>query len=381
MEMTGRERLIEALHYRPTDRMPWAPLIDDYFITSLPAQGYNMEIIEAMRFLGVDILERHVPAVRPIYKNGVTYREKMNGNIKHRIFETPVGTIVEERPTGISQFVVSKHFISSEQDIRVFQYIVENTDYEADIKGFVDRDRYIGRDGLATPEGPMSPIQELLQFAIGLENTIYFLMDYEKAMNELMDAIHQRNLRQYRELVKVPAEVIIDYEDTSTTVMNVHLLRDLSMPCIEEYNKIVQNSGKVFITHMCGKLTGFIDLIGTLHVNGIDSVCPPTTGDLYPWIARNTWGNSKVILGGIEPPSLVSMTVKETLDKVAEIICRMPDKTGFVLCTGDAVPHGTPIDNLRAVTKFINRLGTHTLDIPANEALVYDVAAAVAAEF
>jgi len=361
-EMSGRERLLSALRFQPTDIMPWSPLIDDYFITSLPKQGYTMELIEAMRFIGIDILERHVPAVREIYKNGVIYREEMYGTNKHRIFETPVGMILETRPTGISSFAVSKHFIESMEDLKVYQYIAENTYYEVDDSTYQARDAFIGVDGLATPTGPMSPIQELLQFGCGIENTVYYMEDHPNEMKTIMQILHERNLRHYSELAKSSAEVIFDYEDTSTTVMSRKQFVNFSVPAVEEYSKIIRESGKLFFTHMCGKLSGLIDQISSMKVHGIDSVCPPTTGDLQPWTAREAWGKSKVILGGIEPPSLVFMNTHQTLETVERIVLQMEDKAGFVLSTGDAVPHGTPINNLIAITKYIKKLGAEALE-------------------
>ena len=104
----------------------------------------------------------------------------------------------------------------------------------------------------------------------------------------------------------------------------------------------------------------------------MDSVCPPTTGDLYPWDAREAFGN-KVIIGGIEPPSLARMTAEETLRYVIEIIRKVKNKSGFILSTGDAVPYGTPIENLIAVTKLIRTLGSASLGISVDESIIPEI--------
>jgi len=380
-KMTSRERLLAALSFKETDRMPFAPLIDDYFITSLPKQGYNMDILEAMRFLDIDFMERHVPAVKTIYRNGVEYSETLTSGIKICRFDTPIGSITQDRPIGISQFAVSKHFIKDEEDIRIFKYVAANTDYIADEERFAARQNQIGDAGLATPSGPMSPFQEISQFGTGLENAVYYMMDYEDEMKDLLTVMHERNMRCYRELVKTSAPVIIDYEDTSTTTLSRSLLENYSIPYIEDYNKIVQDSGKIFIAHMCGKLTGFINQINQLNVNGIDSLCPPNTGDLCCWNARNLWGDRKVIIGGIDPVSLAMEDVPAVLDSVTEIICRMPDKRGFILSTGDATAHGTPIANIVSVVKFIHTLGDKALLPEVDEDYVNHVKQGVLKDF
>lgn len=355
-QLTKRERILAALHYQPVDRLPWSPLIDDYFMRSLPLQGLHMEIIEAMRYIGNDIMERHVAGPLPEYKN-VTMRTEQREGISRLYYDTPVGTIYEEsRITGKTSFVF-KHFITEPEDLKVYQYIAEHTGYQPEIKKFAERDRYIGEDGIATVSGTMSPVQELLQKLCGVENTVYLMYDYPDEMEELLDAMHQRNIKQYRVLADYPTEVVFDYEDTSSTVMSPSMFQNYSAPMIADYANILHDSGKLFITHMCGKLSAFAGMIDCGIQDGIDSVCPPETGDLYAWDARKCWGDRKVIIGGIDPSEFSRMSAAQSIEKTREIMDKMPDLDGFILSTGDAVAYGTPIENLIAITNYINENG------------------------
>ena len=91
-ELSSRERLLTALSFKPVDRLPFAPLIDNYFVSSLPEQGYNMEIIEAMKYIGCDIIERHIPTVEMVQKN-LDFRVEQKGETTRVYLDTPVGTI------------------------------------------------------------------------------------------------------------------------------------------------------------------------------------------------------------------------------------------------------------------------------------------------
>ena len=68
-ELTKRERILAALHLEETDRLCWSPLIDPYFINSLHLQNIHLDIIEAMRYIGNDIMERHVASPKVQMKN------------------------------------------------------------------------------------------------------------------------------------------------------------------------------------------------------------------------------------------------------------------------------------------------------------------------
>lgn len=359
-EMCGRERLTAALRSLETDRLPYAPLIDGYFLGSLPEQGIRGGLIKACKIIGCDIMARHTAGPRAVTKN-IKTRTKKRGNKSLKYFETPVGTLTEERTASGGTNYVSKHMLETLEDIKIYQYICENTSYKPRILEFILSDKLIGRRGIATLSGNYSPVQELLQFACGIENTVYLLADYPDEVGELFAVMHERNIRQYKALLEYPCDFIFDYEDTSATVMSRTMFEDYSLPAINGYADLIHGAGKSFITHMCGKLTGFADLIASGRQDGIDSVCPPETGDLYPWDAKKLLGEEKVIIGGIDPPSLVFMNRRESLEKAAEIIRRVENKRGFILCTGDAVPYGAPIGNLKIIADLIKEMGAESL--------------------
>lgn len=358
-EMTGRERVMAALRSQEVDRLPWAPLIDDYFISSLPAQGKNFDFIEACRYIGNDVIKRHVAEPELVYHH-VNHRFETKDGATREYFETPVGTIYEEtRVTGNTVYV-AKHLVETLEDMKVFQYVCEHTTFQEKIREFIEEDKRIGDMGIASVDGGFSPVQQLLQYIAGVENTVYLTMDYPDEMEELMAVMHEKNKRLYQTIFQYPCDFVFAYEDTSTTVMSRTMFEDSSLPAINDYADLVHAQGKVFITHMCGKLTGFKDLIAKGRQDGIDSVCPPETGDLYPWDARKAWGAKRVI-GGIDPPSLVLQDRESILKYVREIVEKVEDKRGFILSTGDAVPHGTPIDTLKAITELVRGMGADAL--------------------
>lgn len=371
-EMSGRERLIAALHSQETDRLPFAPLIDGYFVSSLGEQGRRKSLVNACRYIGCDIMERHVCGPTPVIKNLTLKTEKSENKIT-TFYTTPVGTLTKEETLSGKTKYISKYPVETLEDIKTYQYMCENTTYKPHKLLFSIRDRMIGSRGIATLSGNYSPVQELLQIGSGVENTVYLLADYPDEVEELFAVMHERNLRQYKTLLEYPCDYIFDYEDTSTTVMSPSMFEDYSLPAINDYSDLVHSAGKTFITHMCGKLTGFGDLISKGRQDGIDSVCPPETGDLEPWNAKNLLGKEKVIIGGIDPPSLVFMNKRQTAERVAEIIRKTEDKKGFILSTGDAVAYGTPIENLKVISDLIKMLGSKSLGNDVSDKIIEDV--------
>jgi hypothetical protein len=106
-------------------------------------------------------------------------------------------------------------------------------------------------------------------------------------------------------------------------MLNNEWMSEYAVPALNDYADIMRGAGKKYITHMCGKLKGFAAFIKSVRSDGIDSVCPPTTGDT-PLAAARVFFSDKVIIGGIEPSAMVLKTraelMKGTIDALNELL-------------------------------------------------------------
>lgn len=356
-EVSKRQRILAALRGEKTDRISFSPLADNYFASSLEQQNHPYDLIRALRYIGCDIIERHSPCCEVRYGGGIEVQTRQTPDQKTEThFITKYGEIYDRFYFQNGAMYTEKHLLSTAEDVKIMTYIAQNTQYLPRFDLFAERERCIGEDGIATPTAPCSPIMETLQVLCGLENTAYLLLDEEECVQEMFSALHERNKAYYKMLASLDSPVVFTYEDTSTTIMSRDWFCTYAAPCLNAYADILHDAGKIYITHMCGKLSGFANEIAQIKSDGIDSVCPPTTGDMECWDAKRLFGG-KVVIGGIEPPSLVMKSEKEILDHVSLICEKMRDENGFILSTGDAVPHGTSIELLKNINEFVERHG------------------------
>ena len=181
-------------------------------------------------------------------------------------------------------------------------------------------------------------------------------------INSMVEAMHVKYKEAYRILASSPALVVIGYEDVSTSTSSPDIYRKYTMRYLDEYSDIVHAGGKIFLTHMCGLLKGLADLIGQGRMDGVDSVTPPTTGNLPIDEARSAWPG-KIIVGGLEPKSLVTLSVEEVNAYTLDTLRRAAPGEGIILSTGDATAFGTPLENLQAVTDVVKARGKYPLSI------------------
>ena len=371
--MTSRERLLTVLRGGEPDQIPWSPCIDGYFLASLP-KNMRMSVVEAFRYIGADAMVRHVQTFKTsVYDSGtpsivesknsnIDFIEKKKGNQVWYIYKTPVGTIKERwerREQSPYMLFPVEYKIKTVEDLKIYKYIIENQDYETDFENFCKEDKHIGKDGLATTDGPFTPLQYLLMFGMGIQTFYYMLFDYKREMEELIALMDEKNKKAYKIVAESPAEVVFIYENTSTTTVSPDIYKSYEMKYIDEYADILHKTDKIFITHMCGKLRGLTDLIGQGKQNGISEITPSPTGDLDIAESRKIWGKDKIIIGGLEPTALTQLSTLQIETYVKDILTRVSTGDNFILGSGDAVPYGTPIENLKTITNVIKKYGKY----------------------
>ncbi len=384
-EMTPRERILAALQKQPVDRIPFVPLIGPFTLMDMPAEikgdssgrGFDpFRMMHASRALGCDLMIRHVPVTEPL--RGMTPHlgslggfgppveaktEFRDGQLRETL-STPVGSI-----TGTWQFTdkvgiiphAIKHAVNNHEELKIFHYAVDHLITEpvaAKSDTFLKVDKAIGDDGIATTSISNSPLMFLIEMAWGLENTYYLLHDYGEEVEDIMNKLHA-SLKRYAEaLAAGPAQVVIQYENTSTTLLSPKIFRKYCLPCLNEYADILTAAGKIYLIHMCGKLYDLKDDIAQGRFNGITDVPPPPTGDFPLDVAKASLPD-KVVIGGIDPTTFISPDRDFVKEEVSGIIERIKPYRGVMLGSADVTPRGAQVRNFRIIRNLIDTLGVY----------------------
>ncbi len=366
--MTPQERLLAAFRRQPCDRMPFMPLVEGYFTLSLP-DGRDLDPADVQYemsghiLLRLGVLRINTPlwlgAAPSDLPPGIEQRySRIDGDILHTV-ETPVGSLTWRlRFAPESPYIpwVIENRIQTVEDVKVFQYLVERTDFSITTTHFEEQRSHVGDRGVVAVLGPCSPLQQMINFDMGMERVVYMLADYPDEMNEMLDTFHAKQLDMWRAMADVPAELAFIHDNLSSTTTSRAMYRRYDQRYVNTFADVLHAGGKILLTHWCGKLTGFADDLVDARQDGISDVTPPPTGDMDIVEARRTWAKQFVLMGGIDPTLFARGTPQEVEAYVTDLLERMgPDRRGFVLGSGDAVPFGTPPENLRAASKAAAR--------------------------
>ena len=352
--MTSRERILKTFEHEKTDRMPWTPLIDGYYLSGLPEKK---DVITALREINADIIARHINVHKPVAAGNLEItHEEIDGNITERII-TPHGELTAKWiRTEISPFIPfpTEHRLKSIKDLKAYRFYIENREYETFFDTFNEIDREIGDDGIATPTAPGTPLHYLLM-EFGVEEFYYHLNDYPNEINELYEVFHEKNKQLCRLIAKSNADVVINYENTSTTTMSPAIYERYCQRQLDDYAEIFRAAGKKFLTHMCGTLNGLKNQLAKGRMDGIIDIAPYPTGDVALHEAKKYWGHDKIVMGGIDATAFRNYSVLEMKTCITGILNELNGCTGVFLGTGDAMPQGAKIENLLEIARMVKQ--------------------------
>jgi hypothetical protein len=366
--MSSRERLLAALRGDAVDRIAWSPCVDGYFLSSLPAdrkldaQAFHEEI-------GSDAMLRHVPLY--VSTAPATGGRPGNPRVESRVapledgtlrfsYETKLGTLVEQlrwNPTSPFTPWFIERKLKTLEDIEVYMHALETTSLIPQPEPFRAAVARLGDAGLASTSGPASPMEHLINNEMGLENFTYALADDPETMEQCLALMHERNLEAYAILAESEAEVVISYENLSTTLTSpTHYTRYDQKHC-NDYAAICRAGGKTYLTHMCGRLSGFAGQLSQAAQDGFIDVAPAPTGDVAFGEAKAGWAKDKLLVGGIDATAFTGLSAKEmrvyVRERLAEIEAAARGFHKFILGSGDALPSGAPVPVVRAVGEAV----------------------------
>ena len=384
--MNSRERLMAAFDHKIPDRVPWSGLITDYFINFHKCELGDTSTSDFLKEAGADIfnwlgMEARSPGVevQTYNESGLVEKDKSGnwltefynyiGNIDYykssnnktitRKFITPPGELTakftytpESHTVFISEFPIKKI-----EDYRIFTYMIESLEYEDLGKYFADMENEIGGSGMNAAVLHSTPVYELIQCFMGMENFHYLFFDYRKKTLELINSIFEKFTQCYGIYVKTGIPAIVIPEDASTTLYSPAFFDEYLSPVINEYCRIISSKDKISVIHACGHLDGLKESFSRIDVNCIESVSPPPTGNVSISEFKKALPGV-CIMGGI-PANCYLKELDDFKKYVSELILENKDRGNFILSSGDSVPADAKIENIRSIPDLIEKHGKY----------------------
>jgi hypothetical protein len=357
--MTPKQRLIGAIKGEEIDRIPWSPFLA-YFWEAQPLEVQKSGQLKFLEEIGADPLFRGFHRLFKIDRKKCVVNETIRGNEKVVNYETPIGKLsagYRYTPTSNSWFIVD-HPVKSKNDLKILIYLNDDMIIASDMEEYFMDSEDLGERGLYIPvigSEYKTSFQSLVEYWIGTEQLVYFIMDYPELIEECLHSMRINSIKSTKISVNSAAEAFIFWEDSSTTNISPSYFQKYVMPEINEWGEIIHDAGKFLIHHACGHLKALIPYISQTKIDMLESVTPPPTGNIDLFDTRELLPKHIGLIGGIEPTMFLNCSLEVLESCVSDILSRMKS-TRYILANSDSCPPGVSIEKFKLVSKLVKNI-------------------------
>jgi len=355
-EMTVKERLLNAIKGKETDRVAWSPFLAYYF-EHLPSEVQARGQFAYLKEMGADPLLRGFMTLYQIEYGGCEVSAKVCGNKRVVTYETPVGALKEGYTfsENANSWFLTEHPVKTEEDFRVLQYLYEHIKLKEDFKAYQALAKEVGEDGLIVPlMGAMdkTPFQTLVERWCGTVDLTYALYDFPEIVEECLFSMNRVADRAAEISVNSEAEAFLFWEDSSTTNISPEFFKKYTAPTIQQWGDQLHAHDKLLIHHACGHIKDLLPLMNQTPIDIVESISPPPTGNIDMAEAFALLDQDKGLIGGIEPTFFVNCSMKELEERV-DYLCQISKGRRFILANSDSCPPGVAYEKFLAVSRMV----------------------------
>ena len=374
--MTPRERILAVYNGEVPDRVPYMLDLSHYYLHkyNLPwdlCNGYPKPDTGLMDFTKKMGAAFYCPQQTHFWD--VALGEDVKSTAQPRVvdgvpeivwrFETPIGSIERIRvwEQGSYSWAIKKWGVTDEKDLAVLAYAMSSRRYRAIPQNYKDWADYIGEDGLVYLNSGYSAMGYLLNYWMGVENTVYASYDFEEELDDCVRRINDNNLQQIEMMAsQFDAPVIIMGDNFSSDVQSPNFFARWSKDYYAKAYEIIHSYGKKVAVHVDGKLKGAIKMMKEIGVDCIDAVTPGSVGGCTPMQAREEAGHDLILSGGIPNELWYDYSELSDFEKaVTDWLALKEVSPALIMAAGDQVPPGAEESRILRLGELVAEYGNY----------------------
>ena len=284
-----------------------------------------------------------------------------NGVYRHEI-STPIGAVFEERVFELVSYSynITHRLIQSIEDFRVIQYAMEALRIRTRFDRYEAWRAAHGERAFVYVQLPYSGLGSLLSRNMGVEKSVYAIVDEPVAVRSFIDTINDANLRILDKIIGGPFDVLFQSDNLDGNVQTPDLFQTYSAEYYSEVAARAHSHGKYFAVHVDGEMRGLLSALAGCGVDCIDAATPAPMFSLTPEMARREAGPDMILSGGI-PPTVFSRTSTDKAfeDSVRSWLELKRISSRLILAAGDQVPPDTDWERIARLPDLVREYGRY----------------------
>ncbi len=276
--------------------------------------------------------------------------------------KTPLGTLHEERvfnPQSYS-YAIRKYLLESPDDFPIVEFLMERLKCRPKWELYHAWQDALGELAYPYAQLPYSGSGYLMARNMGVENTIYAMLDEPAKVQRLVDAVNTCNLRILDTIIDGPFETLIISDNYDSTVQTKDFFDRYVRDYYSEVARRLHKHDKYLAVHVDGESRGVLRWLAECGVDCADALTPAPMFSLTPGQMREEAGPDLIMSGGI--PATVfgpGTTDEDFIDCVKRWLDTRRQSSALLLAAGDQVPPETPLHRIDMLSDLVAELGTY----------------------
>lgn len=364
--MTVKERILGVLRGEKVDRVPWAPNLP-FWWESQTDEFISQGEIPYLKSIGADpVIRGRLPYAGrewvdlfmfDIHHTYCSMRTEETDGMRIETYETPLGDMkVIHKYSPNAGWGLVEHPIREERDYeKLIAYFDDMTltpnssVYEKLIKKWGEDEVVFIPD--LSPR-LKSSFQDLVEYWVGTEQIAYDVMDYPETIDRVLKAMRRVSRSGAEICANSPADAFLTWEDSSTTNISPSFYRDYIMPEIKEWCDILHRENKLYLQHACGHIKDLLPYFVESEIDAIESISPPTTGNVELWDARQELPENIALIGGIEAVDFEKLTIEELEAYVNRLLDKLKGSR-YILANSDSLAPGVSFEKMLRIQNLL----------------------------
>ena len=358
MSMTGRERLLTAIHNGKPDRLPCSihAWVDYHLRTTM----HGMDQFQAYECIGMDPViytgPDYIYSDRDLANWVVDYRglgASESGNQEWaRVITTPGGILTERGAANDQTSWTTEFLIKNERDFELWSRYVPLPE-RMDWTPVREAKRRIGDAGIVRGYvfdfGQLSPWQTFSSVLYGVQPAIMAALDSPAWLHHVLSVMLQKKLSVLGRSDSIEYDLVESGGGgASSTVISPKLHREFCLPYDQAQHKAIHEYGVKIVYHLCGGVMPMLELVADNCADGLETMTPPNMGgDCDLAAARRRIGDRLFSIGGFDQHAGFEQGNPALIREMVFALHRCCPEGGYICAPSDQFFYGS-IENLRA---------------------------------
>ncbi|MBD3384645.1 hypothetical protein GF407_06925 [candidate division KSB1 bacterium] len=326
-------------------RFVYAPNYWQWFTHRLNHNNVPKEIkhcktqLDVIQYLNLDVFSRNIYSDPYKYWfgglsaeifDGVESREMSHQDGKdisrEKIYNTKNGRLTERLRYVMNEstLVTEKYLIDDyKNQLAAFKEFIQARSWRFDAEKYKTIQNSVENRGVVIAGELCSPLK-MLHFYVGLIDTTYLLVDFEKKALELMQIHEEQQLELLKQMLQAGVKVVMSMDNLDASFHPPDYVEKYSASFYEKASALAHQYKSRFFIHACGQQKANLSLISSLGVDGLEGLVYPPLGDIEMEEALKMTHDRFIITGGISAHETRNLTEKkEIFDYVKNLFDRV----------------------------------------------------------